>query len=257
MRQLLVTLVQTFYSAPLYARSLRVAQGTGFGWLAFVALLVAVPTVARLHYPVLTEGPEQSAALIAQMPVLHFADGRLSTEPPGPHLIMGDGKIVARIDPGIEGLSDEVERGQLLMTADYFVTLQRNGQIRAHRYDWIGTRAVTHDDLERWWTWWERLGWLVLLPFMFGVGYAIIAVFTLLLSLAALAIARMSGIAAGYPLLLRTTALAATPAILLEAVNDACGRPLALGFWVRAAVTVAFLLFAVRAAQRVPPENAT
>lgn len=256
MKGLLVRVLDTFRSAPLYARSLRVEQGSGFAWLAFVCLLAAVPVVVRVHHQTLTEGKVQGAEFIAQMPTLRFDQGRLSTEPSGQQRITVEARTYLVIDADIEGVTDEVDRGQILMTGDYFVTRQKNDQIRATPYDWIGTRVVTQDDLRRWWEWWARYGWALLLPFMFCTLYIGFGAFTVLLSLAALAIARAAGVAAGYTPLLHTTALAATPSIVLDAVNDMFGRPLPLGFLARATITIAFLLFAVHAARSVPEEAA-
>lgn len=242
----------TFHAWPYYAEALRGRAG-GLGWLMFVAFVVSVVYAAGVHWKTITAGPPEAEAFIEQMPVLRFDDGRLATEPAGETQVMADGRAVLIVDDGIQGVPDDLRGVRAMLTRDFFVTVQNSGQIRAHPYDWIGDRTVTHDDWRRWWSWWLAWGWiaLVLAFFLyFAIGWA---VFALCAALGGMAIKGLLGVEAGFGGLYRVATLAMVPVIAIVLVLDIAEVQGIFGFWPRLAVALGFIGFALKRSKDAAP----
>jgi hypothetical protein len=253
MRTWLQDLVGSVYSQSLYRRRLNQGTNTGFTWLLFVCAVGALPMTVNIQVRTLTDAEAPVADLIAQMPVLHFEEGHLHTDPAGAQLIMADGAVVLVIDDSIGGISSEYGKNHVLMTRDHLIARQPSGKVTAQPHDWIGTRDVTPDDLRNWWTLWQHWGWAFVWLFYFFVNYFGFGALMLVMSLVAMGLIKLSGLRTDDHAALRITALAVTPAILLNAVINATGNHIPFNNWACAALTFFCLLLAVPEALGVRP----
>lgn len=240
-------LLLSFYSPDLYREVARTWKGAGLFYQLFLIAVATVVVALRLHIAIASFRVHHAEGVVAQMPGITIAHGVVSVDTPTP-LTIGDpkgGRALAIIDTTGQVTSLTGTEARALLTRDKLML--KRGVTETRIFD---LSRVEHFSLNR-----ERAsGWLRLFanwfalacaPFVLAGLYAARLIVMLIFALIALLAARMMRADIDLAAAMRLTAVALTPATLLEIVLDAAGaKP---HYWgvVWTFITVAYLVFAL------------
>jgi len=241
-------LLLSFYSRDLYREVARTWKGAGLLYQLLIMALATLVVAIRLHVVIahFHEGPAQG--VVAQIPGITIAHGVVSVDAPTPLTIRDpkSGKALAIIDTTGQVTSLAGTEAQVLLTRDKLVV--KKGASETRVYDLSRVEHFTMDRARA--TRWLRVfaDWfaLVCAPFVLAWFYLIRLIVTLILAGILLLAARAMRSDIGFAATMRLTAIALTPASLIEMVLDAAGtKPHFWGsLWVL--ITIGYLVFVLR-----------
>ena len=252
LRPSIQALPYSFFARDAYRDAARHRRGVGLLYLLFLAAIMTVVVVLRIHLGVSNLIQHQAPRLIAQLPVITIDHGRVSTNAPNPVAIhYPGGPVFALIDTAATVTALEGSTAYVLLTRDHLVYRKSATETQI-----VDLARVEHFVLDRnIATRWVRLAnWLavVLVPFVLVGLYLARLVQQLLASLATVLIARIRGVALNFAGAMRLSALAITPATLvLDLIGILGGRVPGSG-WIWCAITLGYVMFGVNACRPDP-----
>lgn len=252
---------QSFYSRDLYREAARRWKGIGILYLLFLLALSWLPSSARWFNGLRGFAAGDGRAIVEQLPVITIAQGEMSAEPRGRHVIpLGDPN--AGEDAGVLIIDDTIDRVPLSEEGEAIVLTRREfGTVRMksnERRIWDLTPAadmeVTPDDVR---TFLDSLPyWAVPAAYVFCVVFSLLfrSIQALLFAWLGRFWARRWSAGVDYRALLRLAAVAMTPVIILRTL-------LWFGPWeppgyvrwpIAILVTLFYLRMGIRAASAAP-----
>ena len=246
----------SFFSKEFYQDVGRRWPGVGLAYLFFLLVLAWLPLMVKLHLGMQSFARDHAPKIIQQLPRITITKGVVETDPPGRHEIKDpDGKTFLIIDPSIETLNlDELPSVVALLTRTKLVIKQTNQrQTRVQDLSSIQSFSMDRSDAQRWA---QALGrWMAVAVFPFALLFSYVYRICQLLFYALIGLALARG-AATYPVVMRLTAVAVTPAVLVDTLKDLIPLPVPLWWLICFLIAMFYLDFALRAMREPEPESA-
>ena len=253
----------SFFSKEFYVDVGRAWPGIGFAYLLFLLAVAWIPLVLRVHVGFQRFLETDAPKIVAQLPNIHIAKGQVQVDPPGRYEIKdpGTGKLMILIDPSIEGVPEQIPDDAIILTRSRLIVRERSGQTRIQDLANVQSFSMTREDAARWMQLAGRWLAVVLYPFalLFSFIYRIVQV--LIYAAIGIAFANAAKVGLSYPNLMRLTAVAITPAVLVDVLRDLAAIPIPLWPLLCFIIAMFYLHFAIHAirdaeaaaAMTVPP----
>ncbi len=250
------SLWQSFYSRDFYQDVGQNWPGVGFLYLLLLLALVWIPSMVKLHQAFGSFAAKEGQAMIQQFPRILIKRGEVSVDPPGPHYIRDaeTGRPFVVIDTSAEaGAIDQFPDGVVLLTKTKLIVRKAAGnETRAYDLSHVDNFSLDRSDLERWLKM-ARSG-LALLVYPFALLFSFIyrIVQALLYGVFGLMFAAILKIRLGYQALVRLSAVAVTPAIILDTVRDLASKQIPMWWLFCFLLAMGYLFFAVKSNVDIP-----
>jgi uncharacterized protein DUF1189 len=249
-------LAMSFYSPDLYRDVGRNWTGIGLTYLLGVLLLCWLPSWIKMHVDVGTFFDEVYPAIVQQVPPIQFANGEAVVEGPQPCLIREpkSGQLIAFIDttgavPSLEAVSAPV----LLTKTQLILHREDHSETRYELKTFDGTH-IDRDLLYRWGKLFSSWYALFLYPAILGFSLAYHMIQVLTYAGFGFGASRLLGVRLGFGALMRLSAVAITPSLILGTVLEWAG--LSLGWAPGFFLEMAYMLLAIRSNRDEPrPEE--
>lgn len=241
-------LVLSFFSADLYRDVARRWRGIGFLYLMLLLAVSWLPVSIRAQVGFSKWVRQDAARTLAGFPAVTIKDGVVSIDRPEPYLWRDpeSGEVILYVDTtGAFDLPAGANARAKLGRSS--VTVQQNKyETRTHDLSQIKSFSVDANRVQGWLqaaTSWIGVG-------LFAVGFLATLLWhlfqILIYGLIGLLLATMFGARLDYPALLRLSAVAITPAILLDTLLELFGAGFPFSGFVFLLIEIAYLAFAVR-----------
>jgi len=247
----------SFFSKALYEDVGRQWKGLGFAHLALLLALVWIPTAFQIHLAVGKFASEAASRALQDFPRVTIQDGVVETDPHGPHTFNDPdtGKPFLIIDTSADMPElDEIEGDVFVLTRSKLITVQRRrSQTRIHDLSGVQHFEVTKEDLERWLGILASGAAVVLYPLLLGGSLAYRMVQALIYAAIGLLLAHGARPAIGYDALVRLSAVAVTPVILLDTAKDLAGITIPFWWLLCFLIAMGYLHFGIKAVKDAAP----
>jgi len=252
-------LVLSCCSTDLYRDVARHWKGAGLLYLLTLTVLSQIPILVQTQLGVSRFMRTEASKIVDQIPRITIRQGRAYLSAEMPLLIREPrtGGVLAIIDTTGRITSLDQTEAKVLLTGDRMILRRSPTRTKV-----VGLARLEHLDFEpdvarKWLALFEA--WFVVALAPFALAFAYVFRLILVLVFAAIGMAAAPGIKAPlrYPSLMRLTAVAMTPVVILDTIRTTAGLRIPL-WWVMAAVLLLVLvLVAVRAnAAESPPGEA-
>ncbi|MHC4562720.1 MAG: DUF1189 family protein [Planctomycetota bacterium] len=266
--RILHPLILSFFSRSLYRDVGRNWKGIGGLYLLLLSALLWIPTTVKVHVWVQDFLSEDGQEIIEQIPPVTITDGKVTTPVEQPYVIViptddetKEPELLAVIDTTgvISSLDDTPAR--MLLTSTHLHVQENEYQTKSHDLRQVASFHFDKDRAGRW----ARMAGMFLIPcaYISGVGFlfAFRLIQILLFGLIGLIFSAILRTRLEYGALLRLSAVAITPGIVLNTAVDLAG--LSLGPWWPALIVIALVYLFVgvkacgapaeRPSQEMPP----
>jgi len=251
----------SFFSKEFYVDVGRAWPGVGFAYLLFLLAVAWIPLVLRIHTGFQRFVANEAPKIVAQLPHVHIANGQVQTDPPGRHEIKdpATGKIFAVIDASIETLNlDEFPADVVVLTRNKLVVKQSDQrQTRIQDLSNVQSFSMTREDAARWLQFAGRWLAIVFYPFALLFSFIYRAVQVLIYAAIGIAFANAAKVGLSYPTLMRLTAVAITPAVIVDVLRDLATIPIPLWPLLCFIIAMFYLHFAIHAIRDAEAASAT
>lgn len=242
-------LVMSFFSPKIYRDIAYSWRGACILYLLILVALTQIPTALIFHRQTMEFVRKDAPPLVAQVPRMTFADGKLTMDENRPYQIKDpkSGELLAVIDTtgATKALSDTT--AGVLFTATQLSVKRSKERIEIISYAKNYNFVVTRERIARVLQWIERYAAAViyLCSVVFVLIYRMIQ--ALIFSLAGLIFAKVMHIRLPYGAVYRLAAAALTPAIVLGTVCTTFTVAVPFPGFLFFVLTLGYLMFAVKA----------
>lgn len=246
-------LVLSFYSKELYQDVGRNWRGTGFAYLLLLLAICWVPEMYKMQAGMTKFARNEGAAVVKQIPAIAITDGEVSTDVQTPYFIKDPktGAPLAIIDLTGQYTSLADTPAKMLLTKNQLLT-KNNHETKT--YDLRNVKSFKLDQA-RVQGWLDLVrGWLaiILYPVVLVFSYAYRIVQVLFYALIGMLFASAVKAKLPYLTLLRLSAIAVTPAIIIDTVHSLAGVKTPLWWLICFVIAMAYLYFGVKANSELP-----
>ena len=250
---------KSFYSKVLYADVAYAWKGTGASFMLIIAVLACLPPAAATHFSLREFAADQGQKIIAQIPDIAISEGKLSTPDPRPYTVQdpASGSLLAVIDMTRENLPEEMAKGPkpfVFVLKNAVVVKKSAYETRTFDLSQVAKFSIDQQRLRGWLALFARWGASVLGLFMLVFVYVVRLIQVLLFSVLTNFLRKMWKVPIDYQAVLRLTAVAMGPALVLSIFGDALGRPVSFAWF--CLLTVVFIWFGVQAVRESAPPAA-
>ena len=248
----------SFYSPDLYRDVGRRWKGWGLGYLLLLLSLSWIPAMIRMHLALGRFNEAVARDYLPKFPQIAVRAGQVSTEPAGPHVFAEPGtrKPVLVIDTAAKSTDyPELEDGLLVTQSELVVRNSRKRETRTQDLSQVDGIAFGRDAVRGW----LELGRRVSVPLAYPLLLALSFLYRVSLLTFYAAVAMLFGErvkALGYGTLVRLSAVALTPVVVLDTVVSSTG--IQVPFWslICLAVALGYLWMGANAAAEPDPAPA-
>lgn len=239
----------SFFSAAFYRDVYTNWKGTAFLYLLFLQLVVWIPMGVFIQASLDDAARNYMPELIAQVPELQFAEGKMSTPEMRPYEIRDpeEDALLALIDTTGAITSLEDTEARVLIMADKALVRESAVETRVFSFKEIKNFTLTGEVMHKWVEITRQ--WLVVLIYPFCAGGAFL--FRVLQALVYAAVGmffatffRAKGDFLSY---IRVAVMAVTPCIIIGTIFDVTGGKVPMRGLVFFVVAMSYLYFATRA----------
>jgi hypothetical protein len=240
-----------FYSKPLYREVGRQWTGIGVGYLFLLLALAWLPFLVKMHTEFRNWVATDAEKVVTQFPKINITNGEVSVDPPGRHVIndpdTGKPFIVIDLDTSFEDL-DKQEGDAVILTRNKLI-MKRSNRNETRVYDLSGVQSfsMTHDDIRRWLEWCGNFLAILVFPFLLLGSFVYRLVQILLYAAFGLLFANAHKVNISYDSLVRLSAVAITPAVILDVLHDFSTVKMPLWWLCCFLISMAYLNFGVMA----------
>ena len=244
----------SFFSRDLYRDVAASWRGFGLAYLALVVALLTLFVVGRMQVALSrwAEGPARGFA--DQVPTMVIRHRVVEIDRPMPFVILdrGSGKEIVVVDTTGQITSlDGLEAG-VLVTADRVQFRRSASETRMFTLTGVDSLTLTPAKARRWLTLLSTWATPCVAPFVFGGMFVFRLIQLLVFALVGLLVARLAHARLDWSQVMRLTAVALTPALVLDPMIDLSrvrlpGRGL---LWT--GIVLAYVVWAVRANRSGP-----
>ena len=249
----------SFFSKEFYVDVGRAWTGVGFAYLLFLLAVAWVPLVLRLHIGFQQFLKTDAPKIVAELPaMIRIERGQVQVDPPGRYEIKdpSTGKLMILIDASIEGLPEQMPEDAVILTRSRLIVRERAGQTRIQDLANVQSFSMTREDAARWLALGGRWLAIIFYPFalLFSFVYRVVQV--LIYAAIGVAFANAAKVGVSYPNLMRITAVAITPAVLVDVLRDLAAIPIPLWPLLCFIIAMFYLHFAVHAIREAEAASA-
>jgi hypothetical protein len=238
----------SFYSKPFYRHVAYGWKGLGFGYLLFILCLLWIPGIAQIQSDVAEHLSQEGPKYVKQVPEITISGGKVSIKEPVPYFINVPEKEIpfAIIDTSGQITSLDKTAAVILLTDSQLIVKDGSSKSRAVSLEGIDL-IIDRTLLQEWIDGFVRFFPFVLFPFvlLFSLIYHIVQV--LPAAWFGFLIARRFGTGLSYRTLMRLSAVAFTPAILLQAFHALLDIPFPYRGPISFLITLGYLYYAIGA----------
>jgi len=250
----------SFFSNDLYRDVAREWRGAGLLYLLLVTVLAAIPFLVGIQVRLWDFERREASVVLRQIPAISVRHGRVSANVPMPWVIHGrSGAALAIIDTLGQATELDSTRAVAMLTSNQLI-LRRNG-VETRTYDLSRISRFDLDEYKatRWFHRFANWFTLAFAPFLLVGSYVYRLIQVLVFAVIALMLAALLKRRFGFAALMRLTAVAITPMLVIDAVRGALATNIPLwGLW-SSLIVIAYLVMALRANQAIeaPAEGVT
>ena len=249
-------LVLSFFSKSLYRDVGKNWRGTGLLYLLIILALLWIPTIIKGQLATSAWVDGDSKEITKQIPPITITKGQVSTDVPMPHVIKDPktGADIAIIDTTGTYKDLDNSDAKLLLTKSKLIV--KRDEKRSETYDISGVQSfyLDHSKVEGWLALGKTWFIPVLYPLALLFSFIFRAVQILIYALVGLAFARILKANLDFKTLMRLSAIAITPVLVLNLIFEFV--PGRISWWglLGVIVALAYLFFAVKV--NAEPEDA-
>ncbi|HYQ47469.1 MAG TPA: DUF1189 family protein [Thermodesulfovibrionales bacterium] len=243
------TLYLSFFSRPLYQDIRRNWNGIGLPYLLLILMIFWVPEMMNVNTAISGYLADEAPQYVDQIPVITIKQGKASVSEPVPLYIMDRKKNVpvAIIDTSGQTTSLEKTPAVVLLMQDRL--LVRHGkdsdETRSFSFTDTGDITVTPKLIYNWLEVFNSIFVIVLFPFVLLVSFAYHVLQTVLLTFLGNSFAKYFSVQLDFRTLFRLSAVAFTPAIMLETVHAVLNIDYPYSSFFSFLITSGYLFYAV------------
>lgn len=247
---LLKAIPLSFYSRSLYQDIGRNWRGLGLTYLLLLVALTWLPYTYVWHKAVVYFADNTAPAIITQLPTIHVAQGKLTTDQLKPYLIkdLKTAETLAIIDTTGQYTSLDHTSAVLLVTSDKLLYRSAPDKTTEHSLSGIQNnyrldQATITANLN------ELKTYFAIICFIVGtLGFFILRVIqTLLGSIIGAILANAKTVLLPYSAVMRLSAVALTPAIIFATVLDFMHRAFPYQGLAKVVIALIYIYFAIKA----------
>lgn len=229
-------------------------RGTGFGYLFLLLAVLWIPVMVKWHGAITRSVAEHSPAFINQIPAITIAHGVVSADCTMPYVIKEPSSQEPLVIIDTTGATTSLanQRAGMLLTRSKFIVRQGPSETRAYDLSKIDDFKLDHNRVQRWANQLAQYLATGLYPFILLASYVYRMIQTLIYALIGLLFAKLLHATVDYNALVRLSAFALTPVLLLCTVQEILTLPLT-GWWlICLVVAMVYLFLAVKANAGTP-----
>jgi len=246
----------SFFSRPLYRDVAVNWRGLGFVYLVSLLALCIIPGVLKVRADISAFLDEEAPKIISQMPSIHIVKGSVSVDAQQPYIIRdektGDPFIIIDTTGKVTSLKDS--KAAVLLTKRALM-VKSDGDSRTLGLEGIENLTVDRktvysaiDDMDAWFL-------IVVYPLTLLFSFLYHAVQALLFASLGLLVSRNLRLSLHYRSLVRLSAVALTPAMIIGAASVVTGLYVP-GWWLMSIlVSLGYLFFAITASSERSEEE--
>lgn len=241
-------LVLSFFSKDLYRDVAKNWRGTGLLYLAIILALFWIPSIIKGQLGMSAWVDGDSKEITKQIPKITITKGEVSTDVPTPHVIKDpkNGEDIAIIDTTGTVQNLDNTDAKILLTKSKLIV--KKNQTQSQTYDISGVQSfyLDHAKVDGWLglakTWFIP----VLYPVALIFSFIFRAVQILIYAVIGLLFAKMLKANLDYKTLMRLSAIAITPVLVLNLIFEFV--PVRIPWWgfLGIIIALAYLFFAVK-----------
>jgi Protein of unknown function (DUF1189). len=247
----------SFFSRQLYQSVARQWRGIGSLYLLILSILVVMPVTMEIRAGYRSFIENDLPLYLDELPVLTIQNGTASTPEQRPYIINEKGTTDPFIVVDTSGKITDLEHtsAPVLITADRLYI--RKSDIETRSFDFSTFTDITIDRslIEAFLTTTSKfvlpLTYLILVTFAWSWRITQAMVYALLAGW----FARKQGFSMRYPSFVRISAVALTPAILIDMLLGILGLPLPFAGVLFAVLEVMYLRFAIQSIAQLPADK--
>lgn len=211
----------SFYSRGLYQDIARNWKGLCLPYLFLVLMIYWIPETMNIHRSLSGFIADEGPTYVEQIPVITLAKGEVEIKEEMPYTIY-DRKTntpFAIIDTTGKTASLDSSTAHVLLTKNMLIVRKDDKEVRSLPLSDVGDMTITRKLIYDWLDIFNNLVAAVLFPLMLLISFAFHVIQMILLSLLGGNIAKSFNVTLDFRALMRLSAVAFTPPLLLEAVH--------------------------------------
>jgi hypothetical protein len=249
-----LAIVLSIFSGDLYRDVGRTWRGVGAVYLLVVTVVCGVPVLISMQAGMRHVARTEAGPILDQIPLIVLHDGRASTNAPMPVVIRDSGgRALAILDTTGQISSLDSTEARVLVTSTRAFLRRRLGVTEVYDLSLLPRFEVDRVKATRWVR--GFLAWAALLvsPFVIGMIFLFRLVQVAAFALVGMLLAGRLGARPGFAALMRLSAVAFTPMILLDALRGAAGLHVPLWPLLSMVIALVYVIFAIRANRETGP----
>jgi hypothetical protein len=241
-------LILSFFSKSLYQDVARQWRGTGLAYLLLVLALVWIPTVVRGHLGFARFVDNDAKGITEQIPAITITNGEVSTDVPTPYYIKSPktGATLAVIDT-----TDNPETSDssvpVVLTKTKVIMHRGARETRIYDLSGIGKFSADRTTVEGWLATARQWFFPAFYPVAVLASFVFRAIQILIYALIGILFSRLLNANLDYKTLLRLTAVAITPVMILNLLLEFVPLKIPFFLLLGIAIGLGYLFFAVKA----------
>lgn len=210
----------SFFSAGLYRDAILRWKGTGMGYLFILLAVCWLPIMGKVHQEVSKFVSTEAPKLVKQIPTITITDGRASVKVPQPYEITEPetGNVIAVIDTTGRITSLDETEARVLVTRDGVIAKKSDFETRSFSFKEVKEFTLDRAKINGWMETIRQYLAVVLYPFALLGSFVGRILQQLIYGAIGLLLALIFKRPRSYLSLLRLSAVAMTPPILIKTV---------------------------------------
>jgi len=218
-------LYMSFYSRELYRDVARNWGGSVFLYLFLLLALCWIPSLGKLKSDFSSYMQYEMPKMVNQIPEITIKDGTATVDAEMPYTITdpSTGKPLAILDTTGSTESLEGREAAILLTRDKLIAKKDEKETRIYSLAEVNEALINKDVINGWLSWFNKWFFVIIYPFALLFSYAFRVLQVLLYAAIGMLFDVSLKTRLGYSGLLRVTAVAITPAVILNTLRFTSG----------------------------------
>jgi hypothetical protein len=215
------TLYSSFYSRELYQDVARNWKGFGFPYLFLILVIFWIPEITNMHHTISDFLADEGPKYVEQVPEITIAKGEVSIKEEMPYTIYDrkNNTPFAIIDTTGKTTSLDRSPASILLTKKALIIRKDDKEVRSLSLAEIADATITRKLIYDWLEIFNNLIIAVLFPVMLLISFGFHVIQVVLLAFLGGNFAKYMNVNLDFRALMRLSAVAFTPPVLLEAVH--------------------------------------
>jgi hypothetical protein len=242
--------LMAFYSKELYRDMAFNWKGICFGYILLLLAVCWVPAAVQLQIEINTFMKNDAPEIVSKMPDITITNGVASFDVSQPHIITNSktGKVLVILDSTGKYSSLDKINASALITNDRAILKKNANEIKTYKFEGINELKLDRQGINEW----LDMAGKFLAPLYYALSLLVSFLFraTQLLIFGAIGLffASWAHVNLPYSALLRLSAAAITPGVIVDTVADLAGSPIPMSGTLLLLAAMGYLYFGVRAA---------